>query len=309
MSDPRAWAFTRPILAENGGWAIFNGTPRGKNHAAQMFKEYADDPEWFTQRLTAHDTNVFSGEQLNQERRDYRKDYGIAVGDALYRQEYLCSFEAPVLGAYYAEWLDKAEDDGRICSVPYDPAGGPVHVSFDLGVGDQQALWFSQEVGREVHVLDYYASMGVGQEHYRDAILERFRRGQLGSLLLPHDATQREKVTGKSVANYWEEQKFDIVVVPRATNADALMQHINAVRRFFPRCVFDETKCANGLNALRNYRAEYDEDKRVLAGRPVHDWASHGADSWRTMVMGWDKATPVSAARPTFIRRKFGVPV
>lgn len=309
LSDPQAWAFIRPILRENGGWAIFNGTPRGQNHAHRMFLDYQSDDEWFVQRLTAIETGVFTPNDLDKERQEFRTDYGLEAGDALFRQEYECSFEAPVLGAYYARELNEIDGAGGITKVPYDPSGGPVHVSFDLGVGDQTALWFVQQVGREVHVLDYYAAMGVGMEHYLAEIQRRYRMDQLGDLILPHDAKHREKLSGHSVQDFFTDRRFNVMVVPAPTNGDALMQEINAVRRFLPRCVFDRERTGEGLDALRSYRAEYDALKRAIAGRPVHDWASHGADSFRTLVMGWEKAArPVGTAAPR-VRRRLGVQV
>lgn len=312
LADPQAWALIEPILEENGGWAIFPSTPRGRNHAARMFDAFREDPEWFVQRLPATDTDVYDQAQLDKIRKGLQAQYGVAVGQALFRQEYQCSFEAPVLGAYYAEWLDELDDQGAICRVPYDPDGGPVMVSFDLGVGDQTALWFAQRVGREVHILDYHAAMGRGMDHYVAEIRDRFRPHQIGTLILPHDARQREKLSGRSVEDYLREQGFEVLVVPRPANADAMMQEIQAVRRFLPRCVFDREKCEGGLDALRNYRADYDDEKRVISSRPVHDWASHGADSFRTLVMGWDKVSDYGVTpspRRIAARRRMGVPV
>jgi len=309
LADPASWAFIRPILAENGGWALFITTPRGRNHAAGMFDTYRDDEDWFVQRLPATETGVFSQAQLDAEARGLRAEYGKAVGDALYRQEYLCSFEAPVLGAYYAEWLDDLEDKGAICKVPYDPNGSLVHVSWDLGWSDQTSLWFVQRVGREVHVLDYYAGMGKDLQHYVDAILARFPRAQLGSMILPHDAKAKQRQTGRSDEEFLRNRGFDTVLVGRPQNADALMTEINAVRRFLPRCVFDRERCEEGLSALRNYRSKYDETRRVLQGRPVHDWASHGADSFRTMVMGWDRISGSGPRVAKPVKRRQGVPV
>ena len=309
LADPRAWALIEPILEENGGWAIFPTTPRGRNHAARMFESFKSEGHWFVERLPASETTVFTPAQLDGIRKGLVAQYGMAVGKALFRQEYECSFEAPVLGAFYAEWLDDLEDRGGVCAVPFDPEGGPVHVSFDLGVGDQTALWFAQQVGREVHLLDYHAAMGRGMDHYVEEIRSRFRPHQIGRLILPHDAKHREKLSGRSVQEYLQQQGFETQVVPRPPTGDALMQEIQAVRRFLPRCVFDRDKCDVGLNALRNYRAEYDDERQVIAGRPVHDWASHGADSFRTLVMGWDAATALANTGGVRFRKRQGVPV
>lgn len=308
LANPASWAFLEPILEQNGGWAIFPTTPRGENHCFTMYQERLEDPEWFVQRLPASETGVFTTHQLDRIARGLRGQYGKAIGDAMYRQEYEVSFQAPVLGAYYAEWLDRLEQDKAICRLPYDPDGGPVMVSFDLGVGDQTAIWFAQQVGREVHILDYHAAMGQGMDYYVGQIRERFKDHQIGTVILPHDAKHREKLSGRSVQDYLNRQGFQTVVVGAPRNQEALMGEINAVRRFLPRCVFDREKCQQGLAALRNYRSEYDENNKVL-GKPVHDWASHGADSFRTLVMGWDKVVAASRGSAAPVMRRKGVPV
>lgn len=309
LSDPQAWAFIRPILKENGGWAIFNGTPRGQNHAHRMYLDYQGDDDWFVERLTWRDTGVFGPNDIDKEREEFVTDYGLEAGQALFRQEYECSFEAPVLGAYYAREIGELEGRGAICPVPYDPSGGPVTVSFDLGTFDQTALWFVQRVGMEVRVLDYYASFGVGLEHYLEQILNRFKRHQLGQLILPHDGANMQVVAGRSAVSFFLDNGLDAIAIQAPKDDLAKQMEINAVRRFLPMCVFDKEKTAEGLNALRSYRSEYDALKRSIVGKPVHDWASHGADSFRTLVMGWEKATrPVSASRP-FKKRRLGVQV
>ncbi|MCI5049981.1 MAG: hypothetical protein MRY32_06580, partial [Rickettsiales bacterium] len=121
MSRPQSWAYLRPILAENGGWAIFNGTPRGENHAHTMFEGAKHDPEWFAELLTVDDTGVFSHDMLEKERNEYIREHGADVGQALFQQEYYCSFQAAILGAYYAKEMAQAERDKRITFVPHDP--------------------------------------------------------------------------------------------------------------------------------------------------------------------------------------------
>lgn len=310
LSDPEAWAFISPILRENGGFALFVTTPRGRNHAATMFDSFKDDPDWFVERLTAHETDVFSVSELEAEKKSLVSQYGPELGKSLFRQEYLCSFEAPVLGAYYASELDEAEQEDRICKVPYDPNGSRVFVSFDLGWRDHTAIWFVQRVGRRVHVLDFYSGMMNDLDVYVREIEERFPRHQIDRLILPHDGAYTNRQTNLSDADFFRSKGFTVGTVERpASMAHVVMQEIQAVRRFLPKCVFDREKCANGLAALRNYRAMYDEKMKVLGGRPVHDWSSHGADSFRTLVMWWERSQGNVRQEGRKRIKKMGVPV
>src|SRR6185369_9503925 len=154
LADPNAWGYIRPILLENNGWALFVTTSRGRNHAAKMYEDYRDDPEWFVELLKATETSVFSLESLNQERSEYVKDYGEEAGNALFEQEYLCSFDAPTFGAYYAAELRRMEEDGRIGTLPIDRSIS-THTAWDLGYSDSTAIWFIQCVGRERRLIDY----------------------------------------------------------------------------------------------------------------------------------------------------------
>jgi hypothetical protein len=159
LQDPNAWNYIRPILLENGGWAIFDFTPRGKNHGydiydmARKFME-AGDPQWFAERLTVDDTGVLSAAQIDDERRE-------GMDEDLIQQEYFCSFEGAQQGSYYGRQMSEAEKDGRITRVPYQPEIA-VETWWDLGVADATAIWFTQTVGREIHCIDYLEASGEG---------------------------------------------------------------------------------------------------------------------------------------------------
>lgn len=280
LAKPQAWAYLRPILAENGGWALFITTPRGKNHAQRMLGFAQSDPTWFGQVLPATETNVFTPEQLKSELKEYIAQFDDeALGRAMYEQEYLCSFEPAIIGAYYAEQLRKAREDGRITRVPYDTAA-PVHVAWDLGIGDSCALWFAQVVGKEIHLIDYHEKSGKGLDYYARYLASK--PYLYADDLLPHDAEARELGTGKTRVETLRQLGRKARVIPRQSVDDG----INAVRMLLSRCWFDEEKCSDGLSALLNYRAEYSEKHKTLAAHPVHDWASHGADSFRYLAMG-----------------------
>lgn len=285
LCDPLAWAFLRPILTENGGFAWFNSTVRGPNHFKDLFDSASSDPEWFTQLLAATRTDVFTPEQLRKEELDYASTWGAHVGKALFEQEFLSSWDAAILGAYYSDLIRKADEDGRITSVPVDDSK-PVNTAWDLGIGDATSIWCYQIVGRELRIVDNVTSSGVGLDWYVRELKDRF--SVLGDCLLPHDAEHNQITSGKSTIEVLRGYKLRCRVVPKLP----VQEGIQAVRSLLPRCVFDKVKCKHGIDALRQYRAEWDQKNRVLKPRPVHDWASHPADAIRYLAVGFKEPRP-----------------
>ena len=112
LQDPKGWDFVRPILRENGGWAAFNFTPRGKNHGFKLYNMARTNPDWFCQMLTIHDTGVLSEADIEAER-------ASGMDEELIQQEYYCSFEAGMQGSYYSNQLDLAYKEDRITDVPH----------------------------------------------------------------------------------------------------------------------------------------------------------------------------------------------
>lgn len=280
LADPAAWAYLRPILRENGGWAVFITTPRGRNHAATFYEAAKDDPEWCALLSPATETDVFTGSQLDLERAEMVREFGPDEGEARFRQEYLCSFSAGVIGAYYGHAMELAEQDGRIGAMPWLPHL-PVHTGWDLGRRDSTTIWFFQLVGMELHFIDYIENNGVDITWYAKE-LDR-RPYKYGTHALPHDAESEYLAADKTIAGSLRVLGHRTqVIVPRTDNVD---QEINAVRLILPRCRFDKTKCERGIAGLQNYRRAWDEHRKVYNDRPLHDWASHPADGFRTACM------------------------
>jgi hypothetical protein len=280
LAKPAAWGYLRPILLENHGWAVFITTPRGRNHAYRMMEAARDDPAWFVQVLSAHDTGVFTPEQLEAEKREYIRDYGPVLGEAMFEQEYLCSFDAAIRGAYYTDELRQARAENRVLpNIPVERM--PCDIVFDLGIGDDTALWVTQSVGREVHFVACYSNNGVGLDHYaRWAEQWRIAHHVPGwnEIILPHDAEARELGTGRSR----QETVRDLFSkAPRVLPRMSVEDGINAVRREFPRFYFDETACGPGIEAVSQYRREWNERLGSFYDRPLHDWSSHYADALR----------------------------
>jgi hypothetical protein len=278
LQNPAAWDYMRPILAENNGWAVFIYTPRGKNHGFTILQTAIAFPKiWYSEVLTVENTKAIPEQILTQEHLEIIRKDG---NDALYQQEYMCSFEVPIQGAYYAQQLMVADDEGRISGVPYDPATA-VHTAWDLGIDDSMSIWFFQVVGQEFHFIDYYESSGEGINFYIKYLKEK--RYVYGNHYAPHDIKVRELSTGKSRFETAKNLGIRFEIVPKLSLEDG----IDAVRNVLNRCWFDKIKCDKGLSALRSYHKEWDEDNQVFKSKPEHDWSSHGADAIRTFAVGF----------------------
>ena len=282
LSNPQAWSLIRPILAENGGWAVFITTPRGRNHAHRMYEMAKVSPDWFAERLTATQTNVFSAETLANERAEIVAERGEDDGDAIYQQEYMTSFSAGLPGAYYAKIIDRLEADGRVTAVPYNPQA-QVHTAWDLGRNDQTAIWFVQRYGTGWAVIDYMVNTSVGIDWYVKEV--RAKPYNYGEHLMPHDAENEQLVSATgSIADTAKGMGLTgIRIVPRTAS---VANDINEVRQVLPLCYFDKAKCEKGIDALRAYRRIWDEKLRAYRDTPLHDWASDPADAFRTFAIG-----------------------
>ena len=286
LADKQAWAFLRPILAENGGWAMFITTPRGPNHAKDHYEAMKRDDTAFVETLRADQSGVFTADQMADERRAYVSEYGETLGKSLFGQEYMCSFEAAVVGAYYAEQMNEMREDGRISRVSVDKAY-EVETSWDLGIRDQTAIWFVQRIGSEVRLIDYYEASGVGLDHYVEHLRdwEKQHKTRFGTHFLPHDVSAQELGTGRSrLATLDALGLRNVVVVPQ----HAVLDGINSVRRMLPKVWIDEERCARGLRCLQMYRSDIDEKTGAFKPRPVHDEFSHGADALRYFAAMYD---------------------
>jgi phage terminase large subunit len=292
LADPQAWAYLRPILLENDGWAVFITTVRGKNHVWRMYDGAKDDPDWFVQVLPATETGTLTAAQLEKEQLEYQREYGQEDGDALFAQEYLCDWSAAIVGSYYGKMMRDADTAGRITSVPYDPQA-LVHTAWDLGLNDQTVIWFFQAVGREIHLIDYIENSGQPLVWYAGEV---HKRGYVyGEHILPHDSEARELQTNRSRTETLRGLNLNVRVL-RAAGAERVLvaDGINAARSILPRCWFDKTKCAKGIEALKAYRREWDEQKKTFHDRPLHDWASDPADAFRYLALGLDDVPGVS---------------
>lgn len=276
LADPYAWDYLRPILAENGGWALFIYTPRGKNHGYLLHKMAAKNPDWFCQLLNANDTHAISADAIESER-------AAGMSEDMIQQEFYCSFEAANPGAYFGQQMAAAWKQGRITSVPVEP-GMDCETAWDLGMNDSMSIWIFQFAARELRVVGYYENNGEGLAHYANWLKDwaQARQVRFSRHIMPHDIEVREIGTGKSRKEVAMGMGLSpIHVAPMLSVEDG----IEAVRRLLPRCYFDERACERGISALTEYAKDWDEKHKVFKQSPRHDWASHGADAFRAAAV------------------------
>lgn len=295
LANPSSWGYIRPMIEENNGWASFITTPRGRNHAHAMVQMAQANPRWFCQVLSINETGALSPEQIDESLREYCALYGEDLGRAQFDQEYLCSFNAAILGAYFAREMLAVRAEGRI-----DPdlaaIDAPVHRAWDLGVRDDTSIWWFQVVGGQVFILDCYSQSGAGVDHYADVIENRAaEHGWKGGIdFVPHDARVKEWGTGRTRVEVMQSLGLNPQVVPMAS----FMDGIQAARKTLGRCVF-HSRCEDlGISALEQYRREWDDEKKTFKATDVHDWASHPAAAFRYLALAWQTIRPEPAPPP-----------
>ncbi len=285
-TDPTVYPeIIRPALADRQGWAIFAGTSRGKNHFAELMDKAAADDVWDTMILRASESGIISAAELAALQADMSPEQ--------YAAEFECSFEGSVIGAYWGREMQAAERDGRICGVPYEPSVR-VDTAWDLGVSDATAIWFTQTVGREVRVIDFYANSGEGLPHYI-GVLDK--KGYLyGRHVAPHDIQVREFSSGAARIDTALKLGIKFEICPDLPLHDG----IDRVRGFIGQCWFDRTRTADGRAGLSNYRKTWDDKRKVFSSAPYHDWSSHAADAFRYLAVSHKittKKPPTAPAR------------
>jgi len=228
--------------------------------------------KWFQQTLSVDDTRAISQEAVDEERES-------GMPDEMIQQEFYCSFDAPLVGSYYGNAMARLLADGKITGVPYE-SRLEVHTSWDLGMGDSTSIIFFQRHGGEIRIIDYYESSGEGLAHYVKILKEK--EYIYGEHIAPHDIQVREMGTGKSRLEVARELGIRFRVAANLRIDDG----IEAVRTTLPKCFFDEKKCSHLIEALRQYRKDFDEKNKVFRDRPLHDWTSHPADAMRYLAVG-----------------------
>lgn len=265
----------RPTLLENEGYAIWIGTPKGKNEFFRLYEAHKDDPEWFTCHLTVDDTGVINSEEIENSKR--------AMSQEEYMQELYCSFESAIKGAIYAKELSRARSENRIGIFPHQ-RDKKVYTVCDIGVGQAMAVGFYQNIQGHIHMIDYW--QGRENDSIHEAVLAIQRKGyNYADHFAPHDIKAREMSTGKTRLEYARELGITFTPIDIGRVDDG----INAGKLMFDKIMIDEEKCAYWLDAISQYQVEWDEKRGMYKEFPHHDWTSHAADVHRYAAMVADR--------------------
>lgn len=285
----------RPALADHKGYAIWVGTPKGKNEFYRLYENGKTKENWLSLLLTVDDTGLIDEKELEDARQSMTEDE--------YNQEWYCSFEASIKGAYYAKEVSKLREDGRLTSVPHDPAL-QVYTFWDLGISDYTVILFYQMYGKEKRMIDVYANHGYGLDHYVHILNEKTRENgyNYAGHFFPHDVDVRELTTGRSRKEVLKTLGIQVDVVAKLN----IVEGINAGRLMFQELWIDEVKCAEFVDAISQYRQEWDEKNGMFKNRPLHDFSSHYADCYRYSAVAFgrlSKASKPSVFKPKISRR------
>lgn len=285
---PRVWGeIIRPLLADRQGWAVFIGTPKGHNAFYDVWRTAQASESWYASSIRASESGLLPPDELRDARQGMTEDQ--------YEQEFECSFEAAILGAYYGKELKVLEDAGRVSDVPYDPAI-PVYTAWDLGYHDDTAIWFYQVAGPEVHCIDYYSGSGLAIPDY--AAVVRSKGYKYARHWLPHDARAKTLASGgKSIIEQLAVELGGIAqlaIVPGLSVQDG----IQAARMMLPRVWFDRSNTYDAVELLKQYQREWDEDKKTFRDKPRHDFTSHCADAFRMLALSWREIKPKEPEKP-----------
>lgn len=296
LADPAAWNFIRPILLENGGWAMFIYTPRGKNHGFKTYDMAQDNDKWFAELLDIEHTaredgsRIMTDEHIEEERMS-------GMAEDMIEQEYYCSFDAGMAGAFYTEELNRAYEDKRIGEHPWDPDRQCVSV-WDLGIQDATSIGILQlnDAGRPVFI-DYIEDRNKGLEYYIKRLNETpyTFAGHFG----PHDIENRDWITGRTRREIANTLGLDFDVTPKLSLEDG----IQSTRQFLNICYIHEPKCDKQVSALFSYRREFNEKLDMYSDRPVHDWSSHGSDMTRYAAINWLEIKQILAPKASRARK------
>jgi phage terminase large subunit len=283
---PRLWGeIVRPLLTDRQGWATFIGTPKGHNAFYDIYNEAQKNPNWYVKTLRADKSGLLPQAEL--------EDAQSTMSPNQYEQEFLCSFEASITGAYFGEQMRQITDLERITTVDYDPMF-PCHTAWDLGYNDSTAIIWWQTVYGEIRILDHHSSNGQPIPYYTGLLQQKEDEFgyKYGTHWLPHDARAKTLASGGKSIIEQISAKIDIKHLKIVPNL-SLQDGIQATRLALTRCWFDN-RCEELIECLRQYQREWDDDKKIFRDRPKHDWTSHSTDAMRYLSIVWkDEDSPI----------------
>jgi phage terminase large subunit len=280
LMPPAIWEVLRPALADRKGWLIAIGTPAGHNAFFDLYDNARNSKDWYSAIFKASETNIIDDEELEGSKK--------LMSPEQFEQEFECSFDAGVLGGIYTRAISDITDKEQITNIEYDTQY-EVNTYWDLGIGDATSIWFAQNVGNRIHLIEYYENSGQSLEHYAKYLGSKDYK--YGDHYGPHDLKVRELGSGKSRNEIASNLGLYFTIVPKLSIEDG----INAARMILPRCWFDRDKCQLGLEALRQYSWERNDKTGQMKNKPKHSWASHAADAFRYLAVGLNESKQFSS--------------
>lgn len=290
LSNPSAWAYHSPMIRESGGFAAFITTPRGDNHAKTMFDRAQGNDAWFSQLLSIEETGALDASELAEALQEYQDLHGADLGRAIFEQEYLCSFSGAMVGAYWGSEMRTAERDGRIGIVPVNP-DHPVNTAWDLGKAVNNPIWCFQVIGGKLKIVDFYRPES---DDLLDWIKWLDDKGYHGDDYVPDDVMDFIWGAKHTRWDLLKQAKRKPKLVKRIAVADG----IHAGREAIKVAEFDAVRCELGIEGLKNYRREWDDELKTFRENPVKDWAEHIGSSWRYLGLAWREAIKMAPPKP-----------
>ena len=293
LCNPSAWGYIRPMVEENGGWAAFITTPRGNNHAKAMYDMAKDNPRWFAEVSHVGNTGALTEETLAESLKEYQALYGIDFGRALFDQEYWCSFASAMVGAYFGAEMAKAEREGRMQPVAVDERY-PVHTAWDLGATHNNPIWCFQVIGADLKVVDFYLPES---DNLEDWCLWLKTKGYTGNDYVPHDILVTEWGSGKTRIETLRQLGRKPRRIPKVSVADGLQAGRVAINNATFHAGADDRadRVNHGIEGLKSYRRDWDDERKTFRETPVKDWAEHIGSAWRYLGLSWREEV---AAKP-----------
>lgn len=300
LADPTAWGYLSPILAENGGWASFITTPRGGNHVKKMVDMHKNNPAWFVQTLTVKDTNAVSMQVIEDQRKEYEALFGKAIADLLIQQEFYCSFNGAMIGAYWGAELAEAELQGRVGLCEIDPRF-PVHTVWDLGKAVNNPIWCFQVLPGEdgPRIVDFYRPETDDLEDWCRWLDEK---GYNGNDYVPHDIMVKNWGADRTRYDTLKAMGRKPKMVTKVSVADGISAGRTTIKvaRFHSGEDERGERMDLGFDGLKNYRREWDSELKTFRENPFKDWSEHIGSSFRYLGLAWRSevvALPTKPAR------------
>ena len=272
-----------PALSDRKGKLVLVGTPKGmSNLFYDYYQKAQSNPEWFLYVAKASQTGLVDKDEL--------KAALAVMGQQKYNQEFECSFVGNIQGSIYGDILSSMEDKRQLARVPVNPAY-PVNTAFDLGYSDKTAVIFFQQIGHQIHIVDYYENSNEAFPHYAQMLKEKdyVYEHHYG----PHDLDTTEFSSGKTRREVAYQMGIRFRVVPKLS----VEEGIHAVKMLLPRCIIDVDNCKKLIDALRHYHRKYNDRERIYSAKPVHSWASHACDALRYLAVGLNEHKFFQSAR------------